>query len=240
MCGGGQGSLVLDSSGIYLTSGPNVFKVPVAGGSVNFLASDVSSNSGPSSGTRLATDDQYVYYTATDMDGGLQPSHQAINGILKTATLPGNGCSNQFGTHLSDADGTIMSISLAAQQSEKVLFFSDLTSNGLTPILELRTLIVTSPLQSSGAGTIGMLQAPTTANNSNAGSPILADPDGGYLYVAGFDGIYRIACNVGSCDTLELFVPGAAATAMAFDGQYLYYGDQSSGVNPPGLRKIAK
>ncbi|HEY4102381.1 MAG TPA: hypothetical protein VGM44_00755 [Polyangiaceae bacterium] len=240
MCGGGPGSLVLDSSGIYLTSGPTLFKIPIAGGSVNFLASDGSSNGGPGYGTRLAADDQYAYYIANDQDGGVQPGHQAINGILKTSALPGNGCSNQVGTHLTDADGTIMAVSLAAQQSEKVLFFSDLTSNGLTAILELRALILISPLRSSTAGTLAMLQAPTTSNNPTAGSPIIADPDGGYLYVAGFDGIYRIACNIGSCGSPEMFVPGASASALAFDGQYLYYGDQSGGQNPPGLRKIAK
>jgi hypothetical protein len=239
MCGGGSGSLALDSSGIYLTSGSNLFDVPIAGGSANLLASDVSSNGGGS--TRIALDDQYVYYVASDLDGGVPATHQAINAVAKAPTLGGAGCGNQLtGMHVADVDGSLMAMSPAVTASETVLFFTDLTSNGLAPTLELRAAILPMPLHGIQAGTFATLQTATNSSNPSAGNAIAADPGGGSLYVAGFDGIYRVACNIGSCGTPQMFVPGADATALAFDGQYLYYGDQSGGVNPPGLRKIAK
>jgi hypothetical protein len=241
MCGGGSGSLALDSSGIYLTSGSNLFDVPIAGGSANLLASDVSSNGGPIGSARIALDDKYVYYAGSDLDGGIVGAHPAINAVAKTPTLGGAGCGNQLtGLHVADVDGNLAGMSLAVTASETVLFFADLTSNGLTPTLELRAIVLPMPLHAIQPGTFATLQAPTNSGNATAGSAIAADPDGGYLYVAGFDGIYRVACNIGSCGAPQMFVPGAAASALAFDGQYLYYGDQSGGVNPPGLRKIAK
>ncbi|HTA90658.1 MAG TPA: hypothetical protein VK745_13805 [Polyangiaceae bacterium] len=243
MCGGGQGSLALDGSGIYLTSGPDLYHVPIAGGSAGLLTTDVALATGSAWGARVALDNNNVYYVGNGVAGG----GQAINSIAKSTLPSGVSCGAQsVGKAVAQAQGSVGGMSLAAGQSttpgqtESVLFFTDLTSNGLTPELMVHATILGASTPAS-TGDLATLVAPSTANNGNVGAAIAADADGGYLYFGSFDGIYRIACNVAACGQPELFVPGASATALAFDGDFLYYGDQSSGSSgPPGLKKIAK
>ena len=243
MCGGGQGSLVLDGSGIYLTSGQALYQVPIAGGSANLLANDVAPVSGPGWGTRVAVDASNVYYAANSMIGGTQ----IINSIAKSAAPSGTNCGAQSsGKQIATARGTIGAMALASGQTvmpgqtESVLFFTDLTSDGLTPVLIVHATILGSAGMPS-TGDLAMLTAPNSNGTGFAGTALAADANGGYLYFGAFDGIYRMACNITACGQPELFVPSALATALAFDGEFLYYGDQNGGANTaPGLKKIAK
>ena len=114
------------------------------------------------------------------------------------------------------------------------------TSDGLTPVLIVHATILGSAGMPS-TGDLAMLTAPNSNGTGFAGTALAADANGGYLYFGAFDGIYRMACNITACGQPELFVPGALATALAFDGEFLYYGDQNGGANGgPGLKKIAK
>ncbi len=149
-----------------------------------------------------------------------------------------------MGQVVASAHGSVGAMSLATGQTstspgqtESVLFFTDLTSDGLNPQLMVHASIQGGSTPPT-TGDLATLTASSTNNNGNAGAAIVADADGGYVYFGSFDGIYRIACNITACGQPELFVPGASATALAFDGAFLYYGDQSGGTNgAPGSKK---
>ncbi|HEY1533223.1 MAG TPA: hypothetical protein VGF76_04375 [Polyangiaceae bacterium] len=120
------------------------------------------------------------------------------------------------------------------------LYFSDVTSNGLAPVLVVSTILAPS----LGPSTVTELARLTADNNNspNAGGALTSD--GTYVYFGGFSGIYRVlvggpSCSVSAlpCSTPELVVADAIATALALDDSFLYYGDQNG---PSGLKKIAK
>jgi hypothetical protein len=230
MCGGGMGSLVLDAPSIYVSSGSNLFAVPVAGGSPATLANDVAPfNGGPDPGPRVATDGQNVYYAAGNMMGG----GQRISGVLKSATSPGSNCGTIAGTQIALAYGNVMALTLNQ---------GDLTSDGVTPKLVVRAILLPAALGSATAVDVATLRPPTSGPSTpNPGTALVADPGSGDLYLSGFDGIYRMTCTAAGCSAPGLFVSGAVASALAVDDSYLYYGDQNSGPNgASGLKKIAK
>jgi hypothetical protein len=244
-CAGGLGSLLLDDSSLYLTSGPRLYAVPAAGGSADLLADDVAPSFGPAWGTRLGVDADNVYYAAVSVSG----SGQSINGIAKSSARPSASCGSQSGTTIAQADGNVMAMTLLSRQGAQALFLTDVTSNfgtgvtgnALTPTLKVRVISLTGALGPAQAVAMATIQLPSSVNNPNLGSGLAVDPASGSVYFASFDGIYRMKCDALPCAAAELFVSSVSASALALDDHYLYYADQGYGPNGrAGLKKIAE
>lgn len=234
MCGGGSGAVELDQGNAFFTTGPYLRTAPIDGGGSNDLASNVFAGGGPASATRLALDAQNAYYLGASNIGG----SSAVYGVSRAGSVA-TSCSAGLegsGTQIATGKGAISALTGDGTR----LYFTDVTSNGLSPVLVVSAILAPS-LQSSTVTDLAKLTADNN-NTQNAGSALASD--GTYLYFGGFAGIYRVlvggptcSSNALPCGTPELVVSDASATALALDDGFLYYGDQNG---PSGLKKIAK
>jgi len=232
-CGGGSGAIALDAGNIFFTTGSSLRTAAIGAGAPSDLATDVWQAGGPATGARLALDADNIYYVGNSNTGG----QGALFGVSRLSV--GNpicmGMSRQ-GTRLATAKG-----SLAALIGDGTrLYFTDLTSNGLAPVLAVSAVI--APLL--GPAQVTELASLTASNNSSQSAGNALTSDGTYLYFGAFAGIYRVLVDGPSCTAAalpcakpELVVPGAMATALAVDEDFLYYGDQNG---PSALKKLAK
>ena len=225
MCGGGSGSVALDQGNAFFTTGPYLRTTPIAGGTSSDLASNVFAGGGPASATRLALDAQNAYYLGASNTGG----SGAVYGVPRAGLAAPSCIAGPIaaGTQIATAKGSISALTGDGTS----LYFSDVTSNGLSPVLVVSTILAPS----LGPSTVTELARLTADNNNspNAGGALASD--GTYLYFGGFSGIYRVlvggpTCSVSAlpCSTPELVVAGANATALALDDGFLYYGDQNA------------
>ncbi|HWZ88169.1 MAG TPA: hypothetical protein VNW92_04945 [Polyangiaceae bacterium] len=240
MCGGGSGAVALGAGNVFFTTGPYLRVTPLGGGAPLDLAGNVWQAGGPASGARLALDPDNAYYVGSPNMGG----QGALFGVARLS--PGApscmGGINQ-GTLVATPKGSISALIGDGAR----LFFTDLTSNGLTQVLVVSALPMPTLAPDAGPATVIDLASLTegTNNSPNAGNALVSD--GTYLYFGGFTGIYRVliggpSCPPGAlpCGQSELVVPSAMATALAVDDAFLYYGDQNGQNGQNGLKKIAK
>jgi hypothetical protein len=234
MCGGGSGAVALDAGNAFFTTGPFLRTVPIGGGTTSDLASDVWEGGGPATAARLALDAQNAYYLGSPNTGG----SGAVFGVARAGSL-GSSCFGgqpSSGTQIAAGKGSITAIA----GDGKRLYFTDVTSNGLSPVLVVSAILAPS-LAPSTVTELAKLNSDNN-NSPNAGNALASD--GTYLYFGGFSGIYRVlvggpTCSSTAlpCGTPELVVANAMATALALDDGFLYYGDQNG---QSGLKKIAK
>jgi len=234
MCGGVSGAVALAATEVFFTTGPYLRTTTVSGGTPFDLAANVWEGGGPAAAARLALDAQNAYYLGNPSTGG----QGALYGVSQ-ASLVGASCTGLTGsgTQIAVAKGSIAA--LAGDGTR--LYFSDVTSNGLSPVLVVSVILAPSLTTRSTVTDLAKLTADSN-NSPNAGNALASD--GTYLYFGGFSGIYRVlvggpTCSSTAlpCGTPELVVANAAATALAVDDGFLYYGDQNG---PSGLKKIAK
>jgi hypothetical protein len=232
MCAGGSGAVVLDASHVFFSTGPYLRSTSLGDGTTQDLSSDVWQAGGPATAARIAFDAQNVYYVGNPSIGG----QGALYGVARaSATAASCMGLTQRGTQVAAAQGTIAALIGAGGR----LYFTDLTSNGLSPVLAVSAIL--SPSLSPSAVT-SLAKLDFSGNNGpSAGSALTADAS--YLYFGGFSGIYRVliggpACKAAPpCADPELLVGGVNATALAVDEAFLYYGDQNG---PSGVKKIPK
>jgi hypothetical protein len=233
MCSGGSGAVLLDAGDVFFTTGPYLRTTSVTGAALSDLTADVWQGGGPTMATRLAVDTRNVYYVGNPSIGG----QGAVYGVSR-ASATASSCMGQTsrGTRVATAQGSVAGLTGDGSR----LYFTDLTSNGLSPVL-LVSAVLTPSLAASTVTVLARLEASGT-NAPNLGGALASD--GTYLYFAGFSGIYRVplrapGCQVdaGLCADPELVIGGAQANALAVDDDFLYYADQNG---PSGLKKIAK
>jgi hypothetical protein len=238
MCGGGSGAVALGVGNVFFTTGPSLRIAPFTGDTTpHDLANNVWQGGGPGGGARLALDPNNAYFVGNSNTGG----QGALFGVARLS--PGApscmGGINQ-GMPVATPKGSISALVGDGAR----LFFTDLTSNGLTQVLVVSAVPMPSLAPDAGPATVIDLASLTAGSNNspNAGNALASD--GTYLYFGGFSGIYRVliggpSCPPGAlpCGQPELVVPSAMATALAVDDAFLYFGDQNG---QSGLKKIAK
>jgi hypothetical protein len=224
---------LLDAGDVFFTAGPYLRTTPVTGAALADLTTDIWQGGGPNMATRLAVDTRNVYYVGNPSVGG----QGAVYGVSR-ASATASSCMGLIsqGTRVASAQGSVAGLTGDGSR----LYFSDLTSNGLSPVLLVSAVLAPS-LAPSTVTVLAKLEASGT-NAPNLGGALASD--GAYLYFAGFSGIYRVpvhapACqaDAGPCPEPELVVGGAQANALAVDADFLYYADQNG---PSGLKKVAK
>ncbi|HEY5376956.1 MAG TPA: hypothetical protein VIK01_24915 [Polyangiaceae bacterium] len=231
-CGGGAGAVAISADSAFFSTGPYLRNTPISGGTTSDLTSNVWQAGGQASAARIALDAQNAYYIGSALTGGLG----ALYGVAQAGS--GMSCVAQLapGTRLASAKGTIGA--LAGDGTR--LYFTDLTSNGLSPVLVV-SVIVAPSLAHATVIDLGKITAEGNNNTQTAGNALASD--GTHLYFGGFSGIYRVlvggpTCSATAlpCSAPELVVTNAMPTALAVDTDSLYYGDQ----NGNGLKKVAK
>jgi hypothetical protein len=233
MCSGGSGAVLLDAADLFFTTGPYLRTTPIAGAALADLTADVWQGGGPNMATRLAVDTRNVYYVGNPSIGG----QGAVYGVSR-ASATASSCMGltSRGTRVATAQGSIAGLTGDGSR----LYFTDLTSNGLSPVL-LVSAVLTPALAASSVTVLAKLEA-SGSNAPNLAGAVASD--GTYLYFAGFSGIYRVllrgpGCqtDAGPCTEPELVIGAAQANALAVDDGFVYYAEQNG---PSGLKKIAK
>jgi hypothetical protein len=232
MCGSGAGAVAITADNAFFSTGPYLRSTPISGGTTSDLADNVWQTGGQPTAARIALDAHNAYYVGAALTGGLG----ALYGVAQASSVASCVAQSAPGTQLASAKGTIAALTGDGTR----LYFTDLTSNGLSPVLVVSAIVAPS-LAHATVIDLGKITAEGNNNTQTAGNALASD--GTYLYFGGFSGIYRVlvggpTCSASAlpCSGPELVVPNALASALAVDSDSLYYGDQ----NGNGLKKVAK
>jgi hypothetical protein len=217
--GGGSGPIMFDEMKLFFLGGNLVRRAPLAGGAVEQLAND-GWQGGPNSSLRLALDASAIYYVA----GGFNPGATSqVSMLSKDAAAIGMDAPGMHGgTSLAAAHGEIRSLT----SDGKLVYFSDFTSDGLKPVVEIRKLDPSTKESS-------VLAAVSPMMNGGGGSTPVAT-DGKNVFFGGATGLYSVGVKGGSVTVLD---ESSQAIAIALDDGYVYWADQ---LNNSSIKRVPK
>ncbi len=222
--GGGSGAIVVDATQMFYTVGNFLRRAPLAGGGATELANDVRP-SGQSSLHGLAQDDDALYYAAQGQGAG--PARVLRRLAKDPADAGGTGGSGGAGG-ASDTLATTTGDFGAVASDGVAVYFTELSSDGLSSKLEIKKLVLaTRKVSVVAAGT-----PDGGGPGGNAGSALAVD--GGSVYFGLVLGLFKVTGAGGPLKTVDAT---AFPLALAFDETYVYWNEQSgTGVLKKTLR----